>query len=230
MAHASSTDENNDAGPYVPATRSLKSLRTAAAGCRGCDLYAAATQTVFGAGRASARLMLVGEEPGDREDLAGEPFVGPAGHLLDHALEEAGVDRSGAYLTNVVKHFRFRTQGKRRIHEKPSAGEVRACRPWLNAELSAVRPELVVVLGATAARSLLGPSFRVTKRRGELLDGATRPIRDLPDDVPPPGVVATVHPSSVLRADDRAAAYGEFVADLSVVASALADSARGSYR
>lgn len=218
-----SNSANNDAGPFVPGDADLEGLRSAASGCRGCGLYKDATQTVFGDGPPSARVMLVGEQPGDREDVDGEPFVGPAGRLLDRALVEAGVDRSTTYVTNAVKHFKFRRmyEGKRRIHQKPSAGEVRACRPWLTAELSLIRPGLVVVMGATAAQALLGPSFRVTKRRGELIEAATSPVRDLPEDVPQPAVVATVHPSSVLRADDRDAAYQGLVADLRVVAEAL---------
>jgi len=212
---------NKGASGFVPGGADLSGLRTAAAHCRGCGLYAAATQTVFGDGAESARLMLVGEQPGDREDRDGEPFVGPAGRLLDRAMDEAGVDRSAAYLTNAVKHFKFREQGKRRIHQKPSAGEVRACRPWLNAELGLVRPEVVVVLGATAAQALLAPSFRVTKHRGELIKGADAPYRDLPEEVAAPDLVPTVHPSSVLRADDREGAYRDLVGDLRTVADAL---------
>jgi len=221
MSHVPSRNTNNDASAFVPASADLPGLRTAAEGCRGCGLYAAATQTVFGDGPESARLVLVGEQPGDREDTAGEPFVGPAGRLLDQAMDAAGVDRSVAYVTNAVKHFKFREQGKRRIHQKPSAGEVRACRPWLNAELALVRPELVVVLGATAAQSLLAASFRVTRHRGELIKGADAPYRDWPEDLPLPDLVATVHPSSVLRADDRDAAYDDLVSDLRAVARAL---------
>lgn len=224
MSHVPSRSANNDASAFVPAGADLSALRTAASGCRGCELYKAATQTVFGDGPESARLVIVGEQPGDREDTAGEPFVGPAGRLLDKAMDEAGVDRSLAYVTNAIKHFKFRRMGetgKRRIHQKPSGGEVRACRPWLNAELALIRPEVVVVLGATAAQALLGSSFRVTRHRGELIKGADAPYRDLPEDLPPPDVVATVHPSSVLRADDREAAYRDLVADMRSVAAAL---------
>lgn len=221
MSHVSSQDANNDASAFVPAGADLSGLRTAAEDCRGCGLYADATQTVFGAGARRARLMLVGEQPGDREDRDGEPFVGPAGHLLDRAMAEAGVDRSAAYLTNAVKHFKFRTQGKRRIHQKPSAGEVRACRPWLNAEIGVVRPSVLVVLGATAAQALLASTFRVTRHRGELIPGGEAPYRGLPEELTPPDLVATVHPSSVLRADDREEAYGALVDDLRAVARAL---------
>jgi len=221
MSHVPSTDTNNDASAFVPANADLPSLRTAVDDCRGCGLHADATQAVFGAGARGAALMLVGEQPGDREDRDGEPFVGPAGRLLDRALDAAGVDRSAAYVTNAVKHFKFRTQGKRRIHQKPSAGEVRACRPWLNAELGLVRPRVLVVLGATAAQALLASKFRVTAHRGELIAGGDAPYRDLPDDLTPPDLVATVHPSAVLRADDREEAYGALVDDLRAVARAL---------
>ena len=196
---------------YVPAGADLDELRTAAAGCRGCDLYRDATRTVFGAGPADARMMIVGEVPGDQEDRRGEPFVGPAGRLLDRALAEAGIDRSRVYLTNAVKHFAFTERGKRRIHQTPSRTEILACRPWLDAELDRVGPELVVALGAVAAKSLLGQDFRVTKERGT--------VRSLPGRGE--RVVATVHPSSVLRADDREAAYRELAADLTVAAKAL---------
>jgi len=181
----------------------LEELRRRAAGCTACELYADATQTVFGAGRPGARIVLAGEQPGDKEDEAGEPFVGPAGHLLDRALERAGVGRGDAYLTNVVKHFRFRREGKRRIHRTPGVEHVRACLPWLESELATVRPRLLVTLGATAAKALLGSSFRLTRHRGELLDYAGLPL------------LATVHPSAVLRApsDRRDEAFEELVAD-----------------
>lgn len=197
---------------FVPDGGGLDELRAAAAGCRGCDLYRGADQTVFGAGSAGARVLVLGEQPGDQEDRKGEPFVGPAGRLLDRAFEEAGIDRAAVYLTNAVKHFKFVERGKRRIHKTPSRTEVVACRPWLDAELDVVAPELVVLLGATAAKSLLGQDFRVTKERGKVLG---LPDRD--------GVraVATVHPSSVLRADDREAAYQEMLADLTVAAKVL---------
>lgn len=198
---------------YVPETHTLDALREAAAGCRGCDLWEAATQTVFGDGAARARLMLVGEQPGDREDIEGKPFVGPAGRILDEGLEAAGVPRSAVYLTNAVKHFRWVRRGKRRLHEKPNSRQVRACRPWLDAEVEAVRPRLLVLLGATAAQAVLGPAFRVTQHRGKVIS--------TPLGVP---AVATVHPSSILRTPDdtsREEAMAAFVADLRSVAQAL---------
>jgi uracil-DNA glycosylase family protein len=197
----------------IPAQPDLDGLRRAAAGCTACGLYRDATQTVFGEGSPDAQVMLVGEQPGDGEDLAGRPFVGPAGRLLDRALEEAGIDRGLAYVTNVVKHFKFERRGKVRLHKKPNAEEVHACRPWLEAELRVVQPRVLVLLGATAAQALLGGSFRVSRERGELLDSELAPR-----------VLATVHPSSILRAPDdeaRALAYKGFVADLAVVARAL---------
>lgn len=213
----------------VPATRSLTRLRAAAADCRACDLYRDATQTVFGEGPRDAPVMLVGETPGDVEDREGRPFTGPAGRLLDRALDEAGLDRDRAYVSNAVKHFKFHREGKRRIHEKPDAGEIAACRPWLRAELSAVRPRVLVVLGATAAATILGRSFRVTKQHGEPLEWADY-AEDSPlttDDGPPIDdavVVATVHPSAVLRSRDRDAAYAGFVADLRAVVDVLSPS------
>jgi DNA polymerase len=188
----------------------LDDLRRAAAACRACDLYRHATQTVFGDGREGARLMLVGEQPGDREDVAGEPFVGPAGRVLDEALEKAGIDRAAVYVTNVVKHFKWRRapSGKRRLHQKPDRVEVEACRPWLEAEIARVKPQLVVLLGATAAQAILGSAFRVTREHGRVL---TTPLG--------PPAVATIHPSAVLRArstDERAAALDGLVADLGV--------------
>jgi uracil-DNA glycosylase len=207
-----------DATPFVPGSTDLSRLRSAAAKCQGCDLYKNATQTVFGDGPKKASAMFVGEQPGDQEDRAGEPFVGPAGRLLDRALADCGIDRHGAYFTNAVKHFKFvpAERGKRRIHQKPSRTEVVACRPWLIAELHAVRPELVVVLGAVAAQSLLGTSFKVTQQRGQVVE--------IPEKVAGRtlSAVATVHPSSVLRAPDRVAAYQDFVADLRVAASIVA--------
>ena len=197
----------------VPERPTLPRLREASAGCRACPLWAGATQTVFGEGPARARVMLVGEQPGDREDREGHPFVGPAGALLDRALEEAGVERDDAYVTNVVKHFKFKLRGKRRIHQKPAAEEIAACRPWLDAELAVVRPEVLVCLGATAAQALLGRQFRVTRQRGQLIESPLAPI-----------ATATVHPSSVLRAPDEEARRLErqaLVDDLRVVARAL---------
>ncbi|MEV4803002.1 UdgX family uracil-DNA binding protein [Nonomuraea sp. NPDC049421] len=201
-------DGNNGAASFVPDRLDLASLRTAAAGCEGCGLYRDATRTVFGEGPERARFMLVGEQPGDQEDRRGHPFVGPAGRVLDRGLEEAGIARDEVYLTNAVKHFSFTPRGKRRIHQKPTAAEIDACHPWLDAELAVVRPEVVVVLGATAARALLGPSFRVTRHRGEAV-----PLGEAV-------AVATVHPSAVLRAPDRDAAYADFLADLKAAAHA----------
>jgi uracil-DNA glycosylase family protein len=198
------------AAAYLPERLSLAQLREAVQGCRGCDLYRNATQAVFGEGKANAEVMLVGETPGDKEDLAGRPFVGPAGRLLDQALEEAGIDRRQTYVTNAVKHFKWTGRGKRRIHQKPSWSEQVACRPWLEAELAVVRPRVLVCLGATAAQSLLGREFRVTRHRGELVDS------DLAEFV-----TATIHPSAVLRQRDdeaRRAELAAFVDDLRVVA------------
>lgn len=197
------------AEPYVPKrARSLGTLADAARECEGCPLYRDATQTVFGAGPRDAAVFMVGEQPGDAEDRAGEPFVGPAGHLLDRALAEAGLDRDRIYLTNAVKHFKFtrREGGQRRIHDKPDRSEILACHPWLTAELSLVRPRCIVVLGATAAQSLMGTGFRVTKQRGQVLG------------TPLGTVVATVHPSAILRSPNRETEFAAFVADLKVVA------------
>jgi uracil-DNA glycosylase len=205
--------EPNDATPFLPERRSLKALREAAEHCRGCHLWRGATQTVFGEGRKSSRLMLVGEQPGDVEDRRGRPFVGPASRELDRGLEAAGIDRSDAYLTNVVKHFKFEERGRRRIHQTPKRFEVDACRPWLDEELRVVGPEALVVLGATAAKALFGSSFRVTQHRGELLDSELARI-----------VSATIHPSSILRQPDEASRAREreaFAKDLRVVAQAL---------
>jgi DNA polymerase len=201
--------------PENPEKATLSALRRAAADCQGCPLHRDATRTVFGEGSADARVMLVGEQPGDQEDLQGRPFVGPAGKLLDRALAEAGVDPADAYVTNAVKHFKF-TQAeprKRRIHKAPTLREMTACGPWLEAELSLVEPELIVVLGATAGKALLGSSFRVTQERGAVLE---REIHGRQERL-----VATVHPSSVLRSDDREAAYQGLVSDLRVAARAL---------
>ena len=191
--------------------RSVTDLREAAAGCRACDLWEKATQTVFGEGATSTRMMLVGEQPGDKEDLKGRPFVGPAGRILDEGLRAAGIDRSGVYVTNAVKHFRFTQRGKRRLHEKPNAEQIRACKPWLQSEISVVKPDIIVLLGATAAQAVMGPAFRVSKQRGEVMQS--------PLGIP---VLATVHPSSILRATDEAsreAATASFVADLKVAAA-----------
>jgi DNA polymerase len=201
------------AAEYLPEHLGLPALRDAVQGCRGCPLYADATQAVFGEGATHADVMLVGEQPGDKEDLAGRPFVGPAGRLLDEALAEAGIDRSRAYVTNAVKHFKWQGRGKRRIHQKPTWSESMACRPWLEAELAAVRPRVVVALGATAAQSLLGKDFRVTKQRGAPVDS---PLAE--------HVIATVHPSSILRQRDeeaRSAERAAFVDDLRAVTELL---------
>jgi uracil-DNA glycosylase len=203
----------DDARRFLPKRPTLASLRRAAAACTGCDLYRNATQTVFGAGPATARLLLVGEQPGDAEDRAGLPFVGPAGRLLDRALAEAGIARARVYVTNAVKHFKWVRRGKRRIHSKPGAREIAACHPWLDAEIAALAPAIVVCLGATAAQALLGGAFRVTRRRGELI------ASPLGYDI-----MATVHPSSLLRAPDpaaREAEYARFVAELRIVAARL---------
>lgn len=191
-AMASRRPPDETAAPLVPEGGDLDALRAAAATCRACPLWKRGTQTVFGAGAPDARIVFVGEQPGHEEDLAGVPFVGPSGRLLDQALEAAGIERRLAYVTNVVKHFKWEPRGKRRLHVKPNAREIAACRPWLDAELAALRPEVVVCLGATAAQALLGRGFRVTRSRGELLRG-----HDLA-----PWVMATVHPSAVLRAPD----------------------------
>jgi uracil-DNA glycosylase family protein len=201
------------AADFLPPKKMLPALREAVQGCRGCDLYRNATQAVFGEGSPHAQVFFVGEQPGDKEDLAGKPFVGPAGQLLDRALDEAGIDRTQTYVTNAVKHFKWRPRGKRRIHQKPSWSETVACRPWLEAELEAVQPHVVVLLGATAAQSLLGRDFRVTQHRGELLES------DLAEHV-----IATVHPSAILRQQDgesRQAEFAAFVDDLRVVAGLL---------
>jgi uracil-DNA glycosylase family protein len=209
------------AAAFLPEKGGLAALRSAAAGCRGCELYRDATQTVFGEGRARARVVMVGEQPGDREDVAGAPFVGPAGRLLDKVLVEADVDRAAVYLTNAVKHFSFRLdeRGKRRIHQRPRSGQVAACRPWLAAELEVVRPELVVCLGATAATAVAGSSFRLTDHRGQLVSRPDSVADDLPGEWK---FLVTVHPSSVLRAPDRERAYQDLLADLLPVAKFLA--------
>jgi uracil-DNA glycosylase family protein len=206
--------EPNDATPFLPERRTLSALREGAAGCRGCHLWRGATQTVFGEGLKRARVMLVGEQPGDKEDLAGRPFVGPAGKELDKGLEAAGIARDEAYVTNVVKHFKFEERGRRRIHQTPKRFEIDACRPWLEEELRVVGPEALVLLGATAAKALMGSSFRLTQHRGELLESDLALI-----------VTATIHPSAILRQRDDASRYAEreaFAEDLRVVAKALA--------
>jgi DNA polymerase len=201
------------AAPFVPKTTSIRALSSAAHECRGCDLYKTATQVVFGAGPRAARVMFVGEQPGDQEDRQGEPFVGPAGALLDKALADAGIPREEVYVTNAVKHFKWELRGKRRIHKKPRASEIKACRPWLEAEVLAVKPAIVVCLGATAAQALFGSQFRLMHVRGKM---RATPLAER--------TIATIHPSAVLRAPDsdgRRAAYAMLVNDLKVVARAL---------
>lgn len=204
--------ESQTAAPLVPEHPTLRSLREAAAKCRACPLWKTGTQTVFGEGPTKAQVVVVGEQPGDQEDRASRPFIGPAGHLLDEALVAAGIDRDEVYVTNAVKHFKWEPAGKRRLHKKPSAREIAACRPWLNAEIATLRPDLVIALGATAAQTMMGPQFRVTRERGKRIA------------VPWAGAfIATIHPSAILRmpGDDRKAALAEFVADLKVAAALL---------
>lgn len=207
------------AAPFVPESADLATLRAAAEACRGCHLYRDATQVVFSSGDRAAKAFLVGEQPGDVEDRQGTPFVGPAGTLLRRAMADAGLDEASCYLTNTVKHFKHHldARGKRRIHDKPGPTEIRACRPWLEAELASVRADLVVALGATAAQALAGSAFRITRQRGELLDWPGPPR---PGGVPP-RFLATIHPSAVLRSDDREAAYNGLVVDLRVAAAAI---------
>jgi len=211
---ATQTEEDWTPAP-VPATTSLAEVRAAACECTACHLYKHATQTVFGEGPSGAPIMLVGEQPGDYEDVAGKPFVGPAGKIMDQALEEAGIDRSHVYVTNAVKHFKWEPRGKRRIHKKPNSREIAACRPWLEAEVRLVKPTLLVCLGATAAQAIFGPSFRVTRERGKVLSSKFAPK-----------VLATVHPSSLLRQPDeesRQREYKRFVLDLRAAVRAASD-------
>jgi len=210
MPRQLSLDET--AAPLVPDRPSLRNLKEAAAGCTACPLHETGTQTVFGEGSTKARVVFVGEQPGDQEDLQGKPFVGPAGKLLDKALEDAGIDRSQVYVTNVVKHFKWQARGKRRIHQKPNWSEIAVCRPWLDAELEVIEPRVLVCLGATAAQALLGRDFRVSRQRGELVES------ELAENV-----IATVHPSSILRADEatREQEYRELVRDLEQVAALI---------
>jgi uracil-DNA glycosylase len=205
-------DGEGTAAPLVPPDPTLPKLREAAAACEACPLWKTGTQTVFGEGTAGAQIMFVGEQPGDREDIEGRPFVGPAGRLLDNALAEAEIDRKLAYVTNAVKHFKWTPRGKRRIHQKPSWSEVAACRPWLDAELAVVKPRVLVPMGATAAQALLGKQFRVTRDRGRPIESELAPI-----------VIATIHPSAILRAgdEDREREYRGLVEDLKAVAQAL---------
>ena len=208
-------EEPNDATPFLPEKRSLATLREAAQTCRGCHLWRDATQTVFGEGLRKARVMFVGEQPGDQEDRAGRPFVGPAGRELDKALEEAGIARDEVYITNVVKHFKFEERGRRRIHQTPKRFEINACLPWLDAEIEQVQPDALVLLGATAAKALLGSSFRLTQHRGQMLPNEYAPL-----------LTATIHPSAILRAPDEEARQAQresLAEDLRSVAGALAE-------
>jgi uracil-DNA glycosylase family protein len=207
------------AADFMPARKTLPSLREAARACKGCDLWMRGTQTVFGEGRAAAEVVMVGEQPGDQEDLQGRPFVGPAGKLLDKALEAAGINRADVYVTNAVKHFKWEPRGKRRIHKKPNGVQIAACRPWFEAEVEAVKPRVIVALGATAAQALLGPKFRVTQDRGKVITSGAVPV------------IATVHPSSILRAPDDETRHEEmakFIADLKVVAGQIGKSRRAA--
>lgn len=204
------------AADFFPKRKSLKAFRNAAAECKGCDLWERGTQTVFGEGARRAEVLFVGEQPGNEEDLSGKPFVGPAGRLLDDALGAAGIDRAHTYVTNVVKHFKWEPRGKRRIHKKPNTREIAACRPWLEAEISLVKPKVIVCLGATAAQALLGPQFKVTKQRGKFIKSTLAPY-----------LIATVHPSSILRAPDDETRHDEkrkFIDDLKQVAHVLSKS------
>lgn len=204
---------SGSAEEFFPEKHSLSAFRSAAADCKACDLWKRGTQTVFGEGRRRAVVLFVGEQPGNEEDLSGKPFVGPSGRLFDSALKEAGIDRSQTYVTNVVKHFKWEPRGKRRIHKKPNAGEISACRPWLEAEIALVKPKVIVALGATAAQALLGPKFRVTKQRGQFLEFTLAPY-----------IMATVHPSAILRAPDdetRHLEHRHFVNDLKKLARIL---------
>ena len=207
---------DTSAEEFFPKRKSIKTFREAAADCKACNLWERGTQTVFGEGARRAEIVFVGEQPGNEEDLTGHPFVGPAGRLLDDALIEAGIDRAQTYVTNVVKHFKWEPRGKRRIHKKPNAGEINACRPWLEAEISLVKPKVIVCLGATAAQALLGPQFKVTKQRGQFIESTLAPY-----------IMATVHPSSILRAPDDETRHDEkrkFIDDLKRVARVLSKS------
>lgn len=206
------TQDKDSAATLIPRNPTLERLKAAARNCQACDLWRNATQTVFGEGKAGAQIMLIGEVPGNQEDIEGTPFVGPAGKLLDTALVEAGIDRTKVYVTNAVKHFKWEPRGKRRIHQKPNAAEIAACRPWLDAEIAVVQPRIIVCLGATAAQALLGRDFRVTQHRGEFLQSALAPV-----------VMATVHPSAILRIPDEEAKREElknFIADLKKIPKA----------
>jgi len=209
------SSSKSSASDFIPEQLTLPSLKAAAANCKACDLWKKGTQTVFGDGRRRSLILFVGEQPGNEEDLTGKPFVGPAGKLFDAALAEAGIDRKQTYVTNVVKHFKWEPRGKRRIHKKPNATEIKACRPWLDAEIALIKPRVIVALGATASQALLGAKFRVTKQRGEFLESSLAPY-----------IMATVHPSSILRAPDdetRRLEYRQFVDDLRKLAQVMSD-------
>ena len=202
-----------DASPLIPSRPTIKKLQTVAAGCQACDLWRSGTQTVFGEGRQTSTVMFVGEQPGDREDLTGRPFVGPAGGLLDKALVEAGIDRTKVYVTNVVKHFKWEPRGKRRIHKKPNGAEINACRPWLEAEIQVVKPRAIICLGSTAAQAVIGPKFKVSTQRATFVKSPLAPL-----------VTATVHPSSILRApsdEARRAETARFIEDLKKIRKAI---------
>jgi len=206
-------DDVKDASPLVPSRPTVKKLQIAAAGCQACDLWKTGTQTVFGEGEQASTVMFVGEQPGDKEDLSGRPFIGPAGGLLDKALVEAGIDRARVYVTNVVKHFKWEPRGKRRIHKKPNAAEINACRPWLEAEIQVIKPRAIVCLGSTAAQAVIGPRFKVSTQRATFVKSPLAPL-----------VTATVHPSSILRASSdeaRHAEYAKLVADLKTIRKAI---------
>ena len=214
--------ERGTAAPLVPSRPTLNKLRIAAAGCQACDLWRTGTQTVFGEGKSTSTVMFVGEQPGNAEDLQGRPFVGPAGNLLDKALDEAGIDRSKVYVTNVVKHFKWEPRGKKRIHKKPNAPEITACRPWLQAEIDVVKPRVIVCLGSTAAQAIIGPKFRVSTQRATFVESPLAPF-----------VTATVHPSSILRApsdDQRRAEMARFIADLKKIRKAIEEPAAAAAR
>jgi uracil-DNA glycosylase len=213
VTRKSSRSKTSSAADLIPDQLTFSSLKAAAADCKACDLWKKGTQTVFGEGRRRAVIPFVGEQPGNEEDLTGKPFVGPAGRLFDEALAEAGIDRKQTYVTNIVKHFKWEPRGKRRIHKKPNAVEIKACRPWLEAEIALIKPQVIVALGATAAQALLGAQFRVTKQRGEFLESTLAPY-----------IMATVHPSSILRAPDdetRRLEYRRFVEDLKKLSDKL---------
>jgi DNA polymerase len=209
------TPEEGTAAPLIPPKPTVKKLQLAAAGCKACHLWKTGTQTVFGEGKPTSTVMFIGEQPGNSEDLQGRPFVGPAGNLLDKALDEAGIDRSRVYVTNVVKHFKWEPRGKRRIHKKPNAAEIHACRPWLQAEIDVIKPRVIICLGSTAAQAVIGPKFKVSTQRASFVDSPLAPF-----------VTATVHPSSILRAptdEQRRTEMQRFIADLKKIRRAISE-------